>query len=230
MAASRTQKWLRWACSSLIATTHCTTRASERSGAVCDDGLDQDGDGLVDFPADPGCSSPGDGDEHGLAQCDDGLDNDANGDSDWPADRGCASAADPLELELRPGDIFVAEQATASILRVDPVSGSRTTLATGGLLAGPRDLALGRDGSEFTRFEDTLKVGEKSERFTRWCLAGRELVDTLHAVRRYGAIVRDLRSHGLKEAARHFGIATPMTAAHVTPPAIPPSRQRTTRV
>ena len=68
-------------------------------------------------------------------------------------------------------------------------------------------LPLGRDGSEFTRYEDTLKVGEKSERFTRWCLAGRELVDTLHAVRRYGAIVRDLRSHGLKEAARHFGFA-----------------------
>jgi DNA polymerase I len=68
-------------------------------------------------------------------------------------------------------------------------------------------LPLGRDGGEFTRYEDTLKVGEKSERFTRWCLAGRELVDTLHAVRRYGAIVRDLRNHTLKEAARHFGLA-----------------------
>ncbi|HZU07550.1 MAG TPA: DNA polymerase domain-containing protein [Chloroflexota bacterium] len=70
-------------------------------------------------------------------------------------------------------------------------------------------LALGRDGSEFTKYEDLLKVGEKSERFTRWCLAGRELVDTLHAVRRYGAIVRDLRGHGLKEAARYFGLARP---------------------
>lgn len=70
-------------------------------------------------------------------------------------------------------------------------------------------LALGRDGGEFTRYEDSLKVGEKSERFTRWCLAGRELVDTLHAVRRYGAINRDLRGHGLKEAARHFAFAAP---------------------
>jgi DNA polymerase elongation subunit (family B) len=68
-------------------------------------------------------------------------------------------------------------------------------------------LPLGRDGSEFTKYEDSLKIGEKSERFTRWCLAGRELIDTLHAVRRYGAINRDLRSHGLKQVAQHFGFA-----------------------
>ncbi|HEY7060945.1 MAG TPA: DNA polymerase domain-containing protein [Chloroflexota bacterium] len=68
-------------------------------------------------------------------------------------------------------------------------------------------LPLGRDGSEFTKYEDSLKIGEKSERFSRWCLAGRELIDTLHAVRRYSAINRDVRSHGLKEVARHFGFA-----------------------
>jgi DNA polymerase elongation subunit (family B) len=32
-------------------------------------------------------------------------------------------------------------------------------------------------------------------------------VDTLHAVRRYSAFVRDLRSHGLKQVAIHFGFA-----------------------
>ena len=68
-------------------------------------------------------------------------------------------------------------------------------------------LPLGRDGSEFTKYEDSLKIGEKSERFSRWCLAGRELIDTLHAVRRYSAINRDLRSHGLKQVAVHFGFA-----------------------
>jgi DNA polymerase I len=68
-------------------------------------------------------------------------------------------------------------------------------------------LPLGRDGSEITKYEDSLKIGEKSERFTRWCLAGRELIDTLHAVRRYGAINRDLRSNGLKQVAVHFGFA-----------------------
>jgi len=30
---------------------------SERLDAVCDDGIDNDGDGLVDYPDDPGCAS-----------------------------------------------------------------------------------------------------------------------------------------------------------------------------
>lgn len=68
-------------------------------------------------------------------------------------------------------------------------------------------LALGRDGSEFGRYPDQLKVGERSEPFVRYTLAGREIIDTLHAVKRYGAINRDLRSRGLKDAARYFGFA-----------------------
>ncbi|MCC6178681.1 MAG: ribonuclease H-like domain-containing protein [Chloroflexi bacterium] len=68
-------------------------------------------------------------------------------------------------------------------------------------------LALGRDGSAPTSYQDSLKVGERSDSFTRWTVAGREVVDTLHAVRRYGAIVRDMRHQGLKEAARYFGVA-----------------------
>lgn len=70
------------------------------------------------------------------------------------------------------------------------------------------DLALGRDGSAPSSYSDVLKVGEKTDSFTRWALAGREVVDTLHAVRRYGAIVRDMRHQGLKEAARYFGVAS----------------------
>ena len=35
-------------------------RASERSASLpCDDGLDNDLDGLVDFPQDPECNGPG---------------------------------------------------------------------------------------------------------------------------------------------------------------------------
>jgi DNA polymerase elongation subunit (family B) len=70
------------------------------------------------------------------------------------------------------------------------------------------DLALGRDGSAPASYPDALKVGEKTDSFTRWAIAGREVVDTLHAVRRYGAIVRDMRHQGLKEAARYFGVAS----------------------
>ena len=43
---------------------------------ACSDGVDNDGDGLIDM-LDPGCSSPLDQDEHNYTeQCDDGMDND----------------------------------------------------------------------------------------------------------------------------------------------------------
>ncbi|MFN8525347.1 MAG: DNA polymerase domain-containing protein [Chloroflexota bacterium] len=68
-------------------------------------------------------------------------------------------------------------------------------------------LAIGRDGSTPTSYPDTIKVGERSDTFTRYVVEGREVIDTLHAVRRYGAIVRDMRQQGLKEAAKYFGFA-----------------------
>jgi DNA polymerase, archaea type len=69
------------------------------------------------------------------------------------------------------------------------------------------ELALGRDGTAPGSYPDVVKIGERTDSFTRWSIAGREVVDTLHAVRRYGAIVRDMRHQGLKEAARYFGVA-----------------------
>ena len=69
-------------------------------------------------------------------------------------------------------------------------------------------LAFGRDGTAPSSYQDVVKVGEKTDSFNRWVIAGREVVDTLHAVRRYGAIVRDMRHQGLKEAARYFGVAS----------------------
>jgi outer membrane protein assembly factor BamB len=55
--------------------------------AACNDGLDDDGDGKIDFPADPGCTSAADVSER--AECEDGIDNDHDGKTDWPADAGC---------------------------------------------------------------------------------------------------------------------------------------------
>ena len=63
----------------------------------CDDGIDDDGDGLADFPSDPGCDSPTDVSETGVAACDDGFDNDADGLTDYPADPDCSSVTDRLE-------------------------------------------------------------------------------------------------------------------------------------
>ncbi len=48
-----------------------------------------------------------------------------------------------------------------------------------------------------------------ASRRVRFIAPGRELIDTLDAVRRYDFSARDLPSHGLKAVARHLGIAGP---------------------
>ncbi len=72
---------------------------------LCDDGLDNDGDHLIDYPADPGCSSRTDNSELPVntppapakPQCDDGIDNDHDGKIDYPADSQCSSRTDNSE-------------------------------------------------------------------------------------------------------------------------------------
>jgi DNA polymerase elongation subunit (family B) len=65
-------------------------------------------------------------------------------------------------------------------------------------------LALGREGGP-----EILERLEDRRGKSRWALSGRELIDTLEAVRRHDFVARDLPSHGLKDAARHFGVASP---------------------
>ncbi len=75
------------------------------TSAACSDGLDNDGDGFVDYPADPGCSSPGDTDETDPPPppaCSDGLDNDNDGKIDYPNDPGCTDANDTDEADPVP--------------------------------------------------------------------------------------------------------------------------------
>jgi hypothetical protein len=65
----------------------------------CDDGLDEDADGLIDYPDDPGCASVADASEHSQAlTCDNGIDDDGDGLVDYPQDPGCEDPFDPLEL------------------------------------------------------------------------------------------------------------------------------------
>lgn len=66
--------------------------ASLDAPLACDDGLDDDGDQLVDYPEDPGCDSLLDTSEHAIGLlCDDGFDNDWDGKRDYPEDPGCGS-------------------------------------------------------------------------------------------------------------------------------------------
>jgi cysteine-rich repeat protein len=58
--------------------------------AACRNGLDDDGDGLVDAAQDPGCSNAADASERDPdAPCDDGVDNDGDALIDFPDDPGC---------------------------------------------------------------------------------------------------------------------------------------------
>jgi len=54
----------------------------------CADGIDNDGDGKVDYPADPGCKDAGPFSVEAPA-CSDGIDNDGDGKIDYPADPDC---------------------------------------------------------------------------------------------------------------------------------------------
>jgi hypothetical protein len=71
--------------------------------AQCLNGLDDDEDGRVDFPNDPGCERWEDRDEVDPLQapeCANDLDDDGDGLTDFPLDPGCRSAADRDEADL----------------------------------------------------------------------------------------------------------------------------------
>lgn len=67
-------------------------------------------------------------------------------------------------------------------------------------------LALGRPGGP--ALLECYQNG-RGDRRPRYTVAGRELIDTLDAVRRHDFVARDLPSHRLKDVARHFGVASP---------------------
>ncbi len=71
--------------------------------AQCNDGIDNDGDGLVDMD-DPGCTDVNDNDEYNAppaTQCNDGVDNDGDGLVDMD-DPGCTDASDNDEYNAPP--------------------------------------------------------------------------------------------------------------------------------
>ncbi|MCE9574855.1 MAG: ribonuclease H-like domain-containing protein [Deltaproteobacteria bacterium] len=73
-------------------------------------------------------------------------------------------------------------------------------------------LALGRVGAGLRQrtAQRGVAVGDRgSKRRIRFIAPGRELIDTLDAVRRHDFAARDLPGHGLKAVARHLGLAGP---------------------
>ena len=98
-----------------------TVGAKTCQPAACNDGLDNDGDGKIDYPFDPGCDSPSDNTEANpttLPVCGNGTDDDADGTIDYPADYGCSSAAGTSEVfctgEHDPTSLITAKITTGT--------------------------------------------------------------------------------------------------------------------
>jgi len=64
----------------------------------CNDLLDNDGDGFIDYPKDPGCLNQRDNEFNSYIECDDGIDNDRDGRVDMQ-DYGCVSPIDVDETD-----------------------------------------------------------------------------------------------------------------------------------
>ena len=83
---------------------------------ACNDGIDNDGDGQTDYPADPGCTGTADTSEYGTVECDDGVDNDTDGLTDYRTSGGdpeCVSLTDATEAAIPPGAVVVTGGALA---------------------------------------------------------------------------------------------------------------------
>ena len=70
-------------------------------------------------------------------------------------------------------------------------------------------LALGRDGSQPRTRPSRFSAGERTISYTRFDVVGRHVVDTLFLTHAYDIQHRSLEGYGLKEVAKHFGLAAP---------------------
>ncbi len=70
-------------------------------------------------------------------------------------------------------------------------------------------LAWGRDGSALAGRPARLTVAERTIGYRRYDVAGRHIVDTWMLAQLHDVGARDLPSFGLKEVARHLGVAAP---------------------
>ncbi len=71
------------------------------------------------------------------------------------------------------------------------------------------ELPWGRDGSPLRGHPSRMQVAERAISYRRYQIGGRHIVDTWILVQHYDVGARDLESYGLKEVARHFGLAAP---------------------
>jgi hypothetical protein len=105
----------------------------ERPLAECLNGIDDNGDGTVDYPEDPGCESPIDRSEELVGDppaCSNGMDDDGDMLTDFPADRGCVSAGADDEVD-RCGQGVRFEEVFFGVTRLRGNTAEGTTAAGG---------------------------------------------------------------------------------------------------
>ena len=68
-------------------------------------------------------------------------------------------------------------------------------------------LPWGRDRSPLKGHPSRMQIAERAISYRRYQIAGRHIVDTWILVQHYDVVARDLESYGLKDVARHFGLA-----------------------
>jgi hypothetical protein len=92
--------------------------------AQCSDGIDNNNDGKIDYPNDPGCSSPSDDTEATVCPgancpaCANGVDDNHNSRTDWPAEWGCVAASGMTEnfcaADTNPNPTKIATKTTTA--------------------------------------------------------------------------------------------------------------------
>ncbi|MEK6600671.1 MAG: DNA polymerase domain-containing protein, partial [Candidatus Binatota bacterium] len=71
------------------------------------------------------------------------------------------------------------------------------------------ELKLGRDGSPLKGHASRMQIAERTIAYRKYEIFGRHIIDTWMLAQHYDVAARELEGYGLKEIARHFGIAGP---------------------
>jgi hypothetical protein len=103
-----------------------------RSVGDCNDGFDNDGDGRIDHPGDPGCENAGDTSELSGFQCDNSQDDDGDGKIDWrgdgTGDPHCSSLTDNNESTSPPAGCGVGPELALLVPVLLALRGRRKSL------------------------------------------------------------------------------------------------------
>ena len=154
------------------------------SRPACSDRIDNDGDSLVDFAADPGCTAQNDSSEFDAPpappDCADGADNDGDGRTDFPGDPGCSSLSDPTEPDLvaTPAPRLLTPFPIVRIVGSSRPSGARIRLLAVRAPIGSRiEVRCRGRGCRRSRQTKTLKASRRVTfpRFQRYFATGAAL-------------------------------------------------------